>query len=119
MVKLQIKSGFIHLFILPGHVTLAYFYFVGAEGEERSGSGGGEGDKRGRTCKWHSEFEARTSLMVFCLNTPRHAGAAAAASPSCSAALITGLCLGCEMAQMLAEELLHVLASVDCGFSEL
>lgn len=90
----------------------ACFYFVGAEREERSGGGGEEDGQRGRTCQWHSELERRTSLMAFCLNTPHHAGVAAPASPSCSAALHTVLCLGCEMAQMLASKPLDVSIGV-------
>lgn len=89
----------------------ACFYFVGAEREERSRSGEGEGGKerqRGRTCQWHSELETRTSLMAFCLSSSHHAGVAAPASPSCSAAPHTALCLGREMAQMLVSKSVDV-----------
>lgn len=92
------------------------FYFVGAEREERSRSGegeeGGEERQRGRTCQWHSELETRTSLMAFCLSSPLHAGVAAPASPSCSAAPHTALCLGCELAQMLVSKSVDVSTGV-------
>lgn len=78
---------------------LTCFYFVGAEGEERSRSGEGEGGEdreRGqRTCQRHSELKSSASwpfvfaavIMQVSLHRPPLLF-------SCSA-LLSELCLGC------------------------
>ena len=71
--------------------------------EEEKKTDSGDAPANGTVSKRRGE-----RLMAFCLSSPHHAGVAATASPFCSAALHTVLCLGCEMAQMLASKLLDV-----------